>query len=243
MLRFVPSVDLTPVTAGSCNAAMFAFDRPMGRAIRAPLRLIPKTAVVPILSGPNRGLRWVAGSFNHGCWLGTYERRCAEFIAAQIRPGATVFDVGANVGYYTLLMARRAGRVFAFEPNPRNVGYLRQHLALNGITNAEVVEAAVSDKTGLAHFSGDGATGRLSSTGHGVKTVTLDDYPTPDFVKMDIEGAELSGIRGSSRIMRERSTSWFIALHGDALHELPRSLAAGGYCVRWITPEEISVTA
>lgn len=140
-------------------------------------------------------------------------------------------------------MARRAERVFAFEPNPRNVVCLKEHLSLNGIANVEVIEAAVSDKAGISYFSGNGATGRLSATGHEVKTVALDNYPTPDFIKMDIEGAELSAIRGSTRILQEGGTSWFIALHGEAIREVPRSLAASGYSVRWITSEEISVTA
>jgi FkbM family methyltransferase len=116
---------------------------------------------------------------------------------------------------------------------------LRRHL--NGHKNLEVVEAAVSDKSGIAHFSGERATGRLSTTGHEVKTVMLDDYRSPDFIKMDIEGAELSAIQGSRRILEERNASWFIALHGEAARDVPDSMTANGYSVHWGTHEEISV--
>jgi FkbM family methyltransferase len=78
------------------------------------------------------------------------------------------FDVGADVGYYTLLLARGVGpkgRVIAFEPNPFNLTYLKEHLCLNKIGNVEIVEATVSDREGVAFFSGEGAMGKLSQTG------------------------------------------------------------------------------
>lgn len=223
---------------------MFSYDQPLGRAIRAPLRLIPKSAAVPIMSGPNRGMRWIPGSLTHGCWLGTYERHSAKFIASQVQPGMTVFDVGANVGYYTLLMSRRVGhtgRVFAFEPNQANIAILKKHILLNGLKNVEVIEAAVSDEAGNSLFLGAGATGTLSTTGTPVRTVVLDDCPIPDFIKMDIEGAETYALRGSSRILNKRHTNWFIALHREAFQEVPRLLDASGYSVRWISNDEILV--
>jgi FkbM family methyltransferase len=227
-------------------ALMFGYNQPLGRAIRAPLHLIPKDVAIPIMSGPNRGLRWVVGSLNHGCWLGTYEGRCTKFVASQVRPGMTAFDVGANVGYYTLLMASRVGptgRVLAFEPDPANIAALKKHLVLNEINNVEIIEAAVSDQTGTSFFSCAGSQGVLSSAGISVKTVVLDEYPAPDFIKMDIEGTEVSALRGSARILDKRHANWLIALHGKAHDDVPRLLLAGGYSVRWITHSEISVTS
>lgn len=220
---------------------MFAFNQPIGRVVRAPLRLIPKDAVVPIISGPNQGFRWVVGSSTHGCWLGTYERQCSAFAASQLRPSSIAFDVGANVGYFTLLMAKRASRVFAFEPNPRNAALLRTHLSVNHITNVEVIEAAVSDRSGFAHFHGEGATGHLSHTGHSVPTVTLDSYPTPDFIKMDIEEAETRAIEGSQRILRDHKTSWLISLHGWAFRDVPKRLQELSHPFHWLTDNEIVV--
>jgi hypothetical protein len=121
------------------------YHQPLGRLARWPLKAIPKKMVMPILSGRNRDLWWVSGLFVHGCWLGWYEQ-CVELVATLIRPGMIAFDVGANVGFYTLLLSRGVGpkgRVIAFE------------LSLNKIDNVEIVEAAVSDREGTAYFFRD----------------------------------------------------------------------------------------
>jgi len=222
---------------------MLGYRQPLGRIARWPLKVIPKDAVLRVLSGPNRGMRWVAGTFNHGCWLGWYEKPSAEYVAALVRPGMTAFDVGSHVGYYTLLLARGAGprgRVIAFEPNPVNVAHLKQHLRLNNIDNVEIVEAAVSDRNGTGFFSGENAAGKLSSTGTFVKTVRLDDYPRPDLIKMDIEGEETAALRGSENILAERHAVWFIAVHeGPAYTECPALLASRKYTLHWVTHGEV----
>lgn len=108
---------------------MFGSQQPLGRLARWHLKAIPKTVVLPVLSGPNRGLWWVTGTSNHGCWLGSYEKPCVKYVELLVQPGMTVFDVGANVGYYTLLLARGVGpkgRVIAFEPNPINIAHLKK---------------------------------------------------------------------------------------------------------------------
>src|SRR5437867_1922845 len=128
---------------------------PIGRIIRAPLRVIPKRVVVPILQGPLRGKRWITGSGIHRIWLGSYEVSKMALAAAWVHAGDTVFDIGANVGIYTLLFSERVGprgRVVAFEPSARNVSYLKRHLALNGATNVSVVEADASATAGIARF-------------------------------------------------------------------------------------------
>jgi hypothetical protein len=81
----------------------------LGRALRLPLRLIPKQAEVRILQGPLRGKRWIAGSSNHGCWLGSYEAAKQRKIIEFLRPGMVCWDVGVNVGFYTLLFAELVG--------------------------------------------------------------------------------------------------------------------------------------
>ena len=115
------------------------------------------------------------------------EKLASNMSPQLVHSGMLTFDVGANAGYYTLLLARRVGpngRVVAFEPNPINVAYLREHLRLNKFCNVEIVEAAVTDTDGTAFFSGTGSMGKLSKTGMSVETVRLDDYPHPDFVKI-----------------------------------------------------------
>src|ERR1039458_2913864 len=153
---------------------------PSGRAIRLPLGLLPQQTVVPILQGPLRGSRWLLGSGTHGCWLGTYELPKQLAIASQIRPSDVIYDIGANVGIYTLLFSKlvgAGGRVFAFEPLPRNLEYLRRHIKINRVANVAVLDVALSNAEGVASFDpGPGPSqGGLSEAGClRVRVVTLD---------------------------------------------------------------------
>src|SRR5882757_5029521 len=89
----------------------------LGRLLRLPLKLIPASAILPIMQGPGRGLKWIVGSYNHGCWLGSYEFEKQVIIPKIVRPGDVVCDIGAHVGYFTIIFARLvgpAGAVYAF---------------------------------------------------------------------------------------------------------------------------------
>ena len=77
----------------------------VGKLARLPLRLIPKKAVLPILQGQLRGKKWVVGAGNHSYWLGSYEMHKRQAFEREVKPGMVVFDVGANVGFYSLLAA------------------------------------------------------------------------------------------------------------------------------------------
>ena len=200
-----------------------------GKALRLPLRLLPPTLVLPILQGKLRGRKWMTGSSNHGCWLGSYEYRERKAFEACVRAGRVVFDVGANVGYYTLLasvLVGPQGRVFAFEPVPSNLRLLKAHLRLNRTENVEVVKAAVAEHAGYGHF----ASGNNLSTGHlaahggfAVRIVWLDDLvrrgelPPPDYMKIDVEGAELEVLRGSESILTDHHPVLFLATHSRQL--------------------------
>ncbi|MCL4541897.1 MAG: FkbM family methyltransferase [Chloroflexi bacterium] len=136
--------------------------------------------MVPILLGKLRGKRWITGSHIHGCWLGVYELAKRRVFERMVKPGMVVFDIGANAGFYTLLastLVGEGGKVYAFEPVPRNLHYLRRHLALNAVHNVTVLEAAVSDRDGFLAFreSLDGAQGKIDEGGSlTVHSVTLD---------------------------------------------------------------------
>ena len=115
----------------------------LGKLLRLPLRLIPKTMILPILQGRLRGKKWIVGAGEHGYWLGSYELNKRQAFEREVKPGAVVFDIGANVGFFSLLaavLAGRKGKVYAFEPLPRNVSFLRKHAALNQLDTIEVFE-------------------------------------------------------------------------------------------------------
>ena len=121
----------------------------MGRALRWPLGLLPNDLRVPILQGPLRGYRWIVGSGVHGYWLGTYELQKQRAFWESIKPGMVVFDIGAHVGFYTMLASvalGEQGEVIAFQPFPHNVGFLKRHLAINNRRNVRIIEAGVGDR-------------------------------------------------------------------------------------------------
>lgn len=153
-----------------------------------------------------------------------------EAFRAAVRPGATVFDIGANVGAYTLLFAQwvgSAGRVVAFEPAPASAAGLRDQLRLNGVADrVQVVEYAVSDVVGTSRFEADHANGANALVPDGyrgdhavsVRTTSLDAFCEanclrPDVIKIDVEGAELDVLRGARRTLAAGDIAAFMELH------------------------------
>lgn len=138
-----------------------------------------------------------------------------DAFCTYLKDGAVLYDVGANVGFLTVIGARlvgSSGTVYAFEPVPENANLIRRNAEVNGLKQILVVEKAVASESGtaelvLAAYSGGAslasvgpppdATGRIR-----VKAVTIDElveqasYKAPSFVKIDVEGAELAVLRG-----------------------------------------------
>jgi len=204
----------------------------LGKVLRLPLRLLPAQTQMPIIQGRLKGKRWIVGSSNHGCWLGTYEFDKQHLFERTITQGSIVFDLGGHVGIYALLASELVGsngKVFVFEPMPRNLFYLKEHLRLNHASNVVVIEAAVSNKRGVVSFD----EGSSSFTGHivatdgklKVKTVVLDEListgeiPIPDYLKIDIEGAEALALSGAKSMLVKFHPTIFLATHGSSVHQ------------------------
>jgi FkbM family methyltransferase len=149
--------------------------------------------------------------------LGYWEPLETQLVLDTVGSGQTAVDVGANIGYYTLIMSRLVGpqgRVVAFEPEPANIALLRKNLELNGIRNVTVLEQAVADKCSRGHLYLspdnlgdhrllDAAGGRKSCP---VDIVSLDGCPHLDgsaihFVKIDTQGSELSVLDGMAGLI------------------------------------------
>jgi FkbM family methyltransferase len=153
-----------------------------------------------------------------GVLLGVFEPFSTELFARCIRASMTVVDVGANVGYYSLLAARlvgTTGRVFAIEANPTTYSMLLQNIAVNDYHKIIPVNRCVSNLSGQARFRIDravaGESGMLPRCETEredtitVDTGTLDDLLpdcTADVLKIDIEGAEGLALMGASRLLR-----------------------------------------
>jgi FkbM family methyltransferase len=215
----------------------------VGRALRLPLRLVPPLVPMRVLTGPLAGCRWLSTAGPHGCWIGSYERELQQLFVGTIRPGQVVWDVGANVGFFTLLAARLAGpqgRVVAVEPVPRNLELLRRHLSLNRVGNVTVVPRAMADAVGTARFDARASPsmGHLATSGGiEVHTTTVDELvasgvPAPHVIKMDIEGAESRAIAGAAQTLRSHRPRLLLSTHGWAQHQAClAALEALGYAV------------
>lgn len=210
---------------------------------------------LPLLYEDSRGLRYVLyPGENAGVYLahgGNYEVRETRFCERVLSAGMTAFDVGANIGLYTVLFAKlvgSSGAVYSFEPDEENVRRLQTNVALNDAVNVHVVPEAVYSRHGavtlnvfpqsLNAWHSLGAPelpdpfepGRVVTPvgGRRVMATTVDHFCAEsrieriDFLKIDVEGAEADVIRGASRMLSERRV-------GIVLFEvsLPQTLSLG----------------
>ncbi len=221
---------------------------PLTRAIRRSLnRAAPShPSVITIAAGSLRGAKMLLDlQSEKDLWLGTYEPDLQAAVRKLAFPGATAYDVGAHIGYITLLLARAVapdGQVFAFEPLPANLERLRRHLELNDLTaRIHIVPAAVTDHTGRARFlvHASGAMGKVeASAGRhetypesiDVECLSLDEFvfgrgsPAPNLIKIDIEGGEALALAGMTRLLDEHQPVLLIELHGPEASEAARHL-------------------
>jgi len=188
-------------------------------------------------------------------WLGTYELELQQAVDELVQPGWVVYDVGANIGYISLMLARRVGetgQVFSFEALPANVQRLQQNIALNGLQERVwVVSAAVVDRAAPVHFlvhpsnsmgKAVGSAGRDKIHEYQqeieVMGITLDgfvfdeNHPAPQMIKMDIEGGEVLAVQGMQRILAELRPLMLIELHGhEAARAIWSALVGAGYTI------------
>ena len=136
----------------------------------------------------------------------------------------TIYDIGAQAGFYSLFFSQlvgSTGRVYAFEPCAYEARYLLDHIRLNNVANVRVIQAAVSERSGLAALTFDrgqtqNAISDRSDAVLQVPAYSLDDLrlPPPALIKMDVEGAESAVLEGARRMLREHRPVVFVALHG-----------------------------
>ncbi len=147
-----------------------------------------------------------------------YELNETNFIKDSINKGDIVIDIGANIGYFTLLFARLVGdtgKVYSFEPDPRNCLLLEKNVQINNYSNVLLEKKAVSDKSEKSQlYMTEFTPGSSMHKGNSalideidVDVVTLDDYfktnsIRPDFIKIDIEGYELNALKGMKSILQ-----------------------------------------
>ena len=217
---------LLPQSRGVRNLCWHTGDRAARRPGRRGLERVAR------LEGGGRLVVDLAEhAFRQMYFHGTYEPDVTRVVRHLAGPGQVWLDVGANAGFYTVLLSRLlgpTGSVHAFEPNPAMAARLRRSLALNGADNVTLHELAVSDATGTATLfvprpgaggeEVDGGSGRGSlirqtdvadAEAVEVPQVRLDDVLSAlpgrvDCMKIDVEGFELAAFRGMAATLADR---------------------------------------
>jgi len=169
------------------------------------------------------------------CFLGNFEPQKEAVLVQYLAPGSVYFDVGGHIGYFSMIAATLVqpnGIVAAFEPSPLNAAQFRQNLEVNPDLAAiiRLDETAVADQEGVASFDrgGNSYIGHLaadpSPTGVEVHTTTLDAFAasralSPDFVKIDAEGAESRIFRGMTQILSHARPVILVEIHDRSSYE------------------------
>jgi FkbM family methyltransferase len=206
-------------------------------------RVVPGgSRILPVLGGPLRGRRFCANySLRPHYLLGRYERPVIEILRNRIKPGQVAYDIGANTGYLSLVMAQLAGargergQVYAFEPTPSAFRLLVTNSVLNPDLPVQAFALALSDSVGVEPFScfefdlvsrlGDHSQKYGDAAVIRTRVETLDHFFTefalrpPHFLKIDVEGAELQVLRGGKALLREYRPTVLVEIHSPELEE------------------------
>lgn len=187
-----------------------------------------------------------------------------EIYRDRVKPGMTVLEIGANVGFYALLFSGLAGgkgKVLAFEPDPENFRLLSKSAAAHGAANLTCLQAAVAEKSGaLKLFISEENRGdhRVYDSGEGrgsvdVKAVSVDGILGPgagaDFIKMDIQGAEYRAVLGMERTVKNSPglamlcefSPGLVRKAGDSPEALLQKLLEYGFRLKYLDEESHSV--
>ena len=232
---------------------------------RVGTRFLPRVqAWVQIQSGLSQGL-WMHLRLPREAiiWRGEHEPEVQNAILAGVRPGAVVYDIGANVGTMALGAAQLVGNlgmVIAFEGDPENIERLREHSTRNGLEDRlRVVHAAVWSRTatdgiGFRRGAPSRSQGGVEADGNrpvlgsgeviNVPAVTLDDFvaagePPPQLLKIDVEGGEYEVLRGANTLFaRERPLLIAEVHHQWAAEQITAWLTEHQYSAQWNIPNE-----
>jgi len=148
----------------------------------------------------------------------SYEEFETDIIKKIVNDGDVVLDIGANIGYYTLIFAKlvgKSGKVYAFEPEPSNLAILKKNIEINDYKNVKVIDKVVSNKNGIVRLY----IAKQNKGGHSIcdKTNQYIDVPSIkldnnnflnekiDFIKIDVEGAEMLVLDGMTKLLEKNN--------------------------------------
>lgn len=202
-----------------------------------------KGETVPIFVSPDSQLKYLKRS-------GSWDQDLINLASTQINIGDEVWDIGANVGVFSFAaaVASQSGRILAFEPDSFLVDVMKSSIHLNNLQNVFIIPVAISEKNGFAEFQiakrgrasnclkeagGRSQMGgvRITQT---VPTLSGDTFShnfnsVPNFVKIDVEGAELFVLRGLARVLKQHKPKVYIEVSSKSKPEVASILQDLGY--------------
>lgn len=215
-------------------------------------KVVPRETLtwVQVQRGPAAGLWFRVNSRTGQSILGGWgEPAVQRALVKHLRPGMVFYDLGANIGFFSLLAAKLVGPsgvVVAFEPDPEIAARLRENASRNNFSWLTVEQKAVWSEASVITFSrmdprlspdrGQGHVSAEVSVANSIRVeaTSLDAYssghPPPQFIKCDVEGAEIEVFRGAGRLLRENRPGILCELHSEEIHRsLLREFSAQGY--------------
>ena len=140
--------------------------------------------------------------------LGKYEPYLTKLILEKIKPESMMVDVGANVGYYSLLAGKRTKKVYAIEPEELNFSILKKNAQSSGLKNVELIKAAAGDRQGrvvIKRSKVNPGAHKVVGSGGEIKMIRLDDLikEKVDVIKIDVEGMEAEVIKGARNLIEK----------------------------------------
>lgn len=182
----------------------------------------------------------IGQSLNH---YGEYTQLEIDLLNAFIQPGYVVYDIGANIGVHTVPFAKKAEKVYAFEPNDKNYKLLKMNTLFN--RNVKLFNTAVSDTVGTSYVSeidltklGNYGEVKMSDIGQACETVSIDHLVEnkkilpPNVVKIDVEGHENSVFNGMQNTIKNNlPVIFYEAMHCDTakIYDMLHGLAYNLY--------------
>lgn len=245
-------------------------NKPLAGAIRSGLNAAVPTGKhkVEVSAGELAGFSLMVDmKTEKDYWLGTYEMDLQAALRELVQPGMVTYDVGANIGYFSLMLAKlsgETGQVHAFEPLPSNIERLLTNVSMNGYTERISIYPVAVTEFGtpirfLVHTSEKmgkvaGTVGKEDNEAYQdsieVASLSLDQFaylqgnPLPQLVKMDIEGGEVKALPGMRRMLEEEHPILLLELHGlEACSTAWKLLQGIGYRLCWMKPGFPSVAS
>jgi FkbM family methyltransferase len=222
-------------------------------------RLWPRGRQTPVevKTGLGKGLRLeLDPRYETKLWHGDLEPEVQRRLGELVRPGWVVWDVGASLGFFTLVLARLvgpAGQVVAFEPDPHAAGRLERHARANGFATITIKPVAVWSTPGplpfgIAADDHGRVHARVGEVDERVEAVTLDgalaELGPPRLVKIDVEGAEGEVLDGAAELLERHGPIVLCEVHlerglaADRLGRVREILEGHGYGVEQLDPGE-----